>query len=91
LADKKISSLIKVVLAIWGGDIDINKNGTNMELKCSRNFALKCKHKPVLAMTAPHRQELHESSCINKKIQLFNWKLRKMKETIAHAVIAETN
>jgi len=61
-----------------------------MEIKHSRDFALNRKHTNVLAMTVPQRHDLHELSCINKKIQVFNRKLSKMKEKIGHAVIVET-
>jgi len=60
-----------------------------MEIKHSRDFALNGKHTIVLAMTTPEKNDLHESSCINKKIQVFNRKLNKMKERIGHTVIVE--
>jgi hypothetical protein len=32
----------------------------------------------ILIVTAPHRHDLQESSCVNKEIKLFNSKLQKI-------------
>jgi hypothetical protein len=77
-------------VVIWGGANDINKNETNIGLKHIRNFALDRKHSNVIVMAAPHRYDLHASSCINKEIQIYNRKLRKMMKMVDHAIIVET-
>ena len=76
LDEKEIRSLNKDVLVFCEGANDINKNETNMGLQCSWNFVLNRKHTNVLAMTAPHRHHLHESSCTDTEILIFNPKVR---------------
>jgi hypothetical protein len=56
----------------------------------SRDLALNRKHTNIVVMTAPHVHDLHESSCINKEIQIFNWKLWKIMKTMDHAVTVKT-
>jgi len=56
----------------------------------NRDLALNHKHTNIVVMTAPHRHDLHESSCINKEIQIFNRKQWKMMKTLDNAVIIET-
>jgi hypothetical protein len=41
-------------------------------------------------MTALHRFDLNELSCINKEIQVYNRKLKKMMKVMQHADIVET-
>lgn len=73
LADKEISSLNEeYVMVIWPGTNDIDKNETNIGLKCIRNFARNCKHTNAIVMTAPHRHNLLEPSCISKKYLIGN-------------------
>jgi hypothetical protein len=55
----------------------------------SRDLAIKLKHTDIVVMTAAHRHDLHESSCIKKEIQIFNRKLWKVMKTMDHAVTVE--
>ena len=79
LANKEITTLRKdYVVVVWGGTKDISKNESNIGLKHIKKFALNLKHTNVIVMTAPHRYDLHTSSCINKETQMYNRKLQKL-------------
>jgi hypothetical protein len=41
-------------------------------------------------MTAPHRYDLHTSSCINKETQMYNRKLQKIMKSMDHTVVLDT-
>jgi hypothetical protein len=56
-------------VTIWGGANDINRNESSTGLRHIRKFALQNKQTNVITMTAPHRYNLQDFSCINKEIQ----------------------
>jgi hypothetical protein len=55
---------------IWGGANNINRNESNTGLRHVRKFAFRNKHINVITVTAPHRYDLQDSSCINEEIQV---------------------
>ena len=75
-AQEEISNLSPYdAVVIWGGSNYINKNETSRGLKHLLNFINHRRNTNILALTAPHRHNLQQTSCINKEIQVFNRKL----------------
>jgi hypothetical protein len=78
LADKEVSILGEndTVIA-WGGANDISKNEANTGLKHLRKFVNSRQNMNIMLVTAPHRHEQQETSCVNKEIEVFSRKLHK--------------
>jgi hypothetical protein len=92
LAQEEIPKLTpNVALVIRGGSNDINKNEISCGLKPLENFVNHRKNKNILALTAPHRHDLQETSCINKEIQVFNRKVRKFFKVRDNVSIIDTD
>jgi hypothetical protein len=53
------------------------------------NFITDNKHTNIILITAPHRYDLIQASCVNNKITLFNTKLRKMTKVHHNTFILE--
>jgi hypothetical protein len=60
---------------LWGGANDINKNEVNNGLKHLKNFVNNRQNTNIIVVSAPHRYDLKESSCVNKEVVVFNRKL----------------
>jgi len=52
---------------ICGGANDINGDESNIGLRHIRKFTFRNKHINFITMTAPHRYNLQDSSCINEE------------------------
>jgi hypothetical protein len=65
-------------LVIWGGSIDIGKNNANMALTHLNNFIASNQQINTIVVTAPHRHDLIDASCVNDEVANFNWKLVKI-------------
>ena len=79
LAKNEITTLTKSdMVIICGGSNDISRNESQVGLSSLKNFVnLRTKSK-VLILPPPHRHDLSHDSCVNKEIQSFNRKLRKI-------------
>ena len=75
-------------MIIWGGSNDVNKNETNVGLKHLRHLVANRNKTSNVVVTACHRYDLHETSYINKEIQIFN---RKMGKIMDNMTIIKTN
>jgi len=76
------------VIVLEGAN-DINKNETNVGLKHIQRF-IKNRHKTnIMIVTAPHKYDLQETSCVNKKIDVFNRKLHKVVKTVDNVKIIQ--
>ena len=92
LAQEEIPNLTPYdAVVIWGGSNDINKNETSHGLKHLQNFINHRKNTNILALTAPHRHDLQQTSCINKEIQVFNRKVRKILKVRDNVSIIDTD
>jgi hypothetical protein len=92
LAQKEIANLTtQEAVVIWGGSNDINKNETSRGLKHLQNFIDHRENTNILTITAPHRHDLQETSCINKEIQVFNRKARKILKVTSNVTIIDTD
>jgi len=90
LADIEISALGKSdAVIVIGGSNDINKNETNIGLIHLRKFVVSRRNTNIMVVTAPHRYDLHESSCVNKETVVFNRKLHKLVQTADHVNIIQ--
>ena len=76
-------------VVIWGGSNDINKNETSHGLKHLQNFINFRSNTNILALATPHRHDLHQTSCINKKIQVFNRKVHKILKTRDNVIVID--
>ena len=82
LADVEISALGKSdAVIVIGGANDINKNKTNIGLTHLQKFIENRRNTNIMVVTASHRYDLHESSCVNNEIVVFSRKLHKLVKT----------
>ena len=73
LAVEEISSLEKSdAVIVIGGTNDINKNESNIGLTHLKKFVENRRNTNIMVVAPPHRYDLHESSCVNKEIVVFN-------------------
>jgi len=56
-----------------------------------KNFINNKSNTNILALTAPHRHDLQESSCINNEVQVFNRKLHKIFKARDNVTILDIN
>jgi len=71
LACREISHLhLNDYVIIWGGANDINRNESNTGHRHIRIFAHRNKHIIFIAITPPHRYDVQDSCCVNKKYKV---------------------
>jgi hypothetical protein len=70
------------VVVLWGGSNDIAKNNSSIGMKSILELAMNATHTNVILMSAPHRYDLIETSCVNQEIKNFNRKLRKLRNRV---------
>jgi hypothetical protein len=68
---------------------DVERNNSSKALHQIMNFIINSKHTNIILITAPHRYDLMQSSCMNSEIKSFNRKLKKMVKTHHHASVLE--
>jgi hypothetical protein len=76
---------------IWGGSNDVNRKETSLGLKHLKNFINHRSNANILALAAPHRHDLQETSCINNEVQVFNRKLHKIFKARDNVKILDIN
>jgi hypothetical protein len=86
---KEVRSLSKNYVVFWGGANDEGRDNSSTGLHQITNFITDNKHTNIILITAPHRYDLMQASCVNNKITSFNRKLRKMTKMHHHASILE--
>ncbi|PNF23918.1 hypothetical protein B7P43_G12843 [Cryptotermes secundus] len=79
----------KDVIIIWGGVRDVGKNETMGGLNQLKGFFKENKHTNIIQMGIPHRFDLHENSCVNKEIEVFNRKLGKLIKAFDHTTLIQ--
>jgi lysophospholipase L1-like esterase len=91
LADGEIRSLGKRdTVIVIGGANDINKNEANLGLLHLRKFVENRRNTNIMVVTAPHRYDLKESSCVNNEIVVFNRKLHKVAKSAGNVKILQS-
>ena len=58
-------------MIIWG-DSNGSKNEANIGHKHVRKFVSSRQNTNIMIVIAPHRRDLQVTSCVNKKIEVFN-------------------
>ena len=69
----------------------MGKNNVKMALKYITNFIKVNNHANIIVASVPHRNNVMESSCVNKEIRSFNRKLMKNVKTFKHTIVLEMN
>jgi hypothetical protein len=69
----------KDTVVVWGGTNDIAKNNTDEGQKHLIDFVDKNRHTNIIVMSAPHRHDLINSSCVNAEVTRFNRKIKKQR------------
>jgi hypothetical protein len=91
LSAEGISTLGKKdAVIIWGGANDINKNEVNNGLRHLKNFVNNKQNTNIIVVSAPHRYDLDESSCVNKEVVVFNKKLHKIIKTVDNVELLQS-
>jgi hypothetical protein len=57
-----------------GGANDVAKNNSTTALRQIRNFIKSNNHTNIIFVSAPHRYDFMQSSCVNNEIRSFNKK-----------------
>jgi hypothetical protein len=79
LCDQEVNSLTKDDMVIlWGGSNNVAKNDTMNGLRYLRKFINRKKNTNFTLITAPHRNDLSDHSCVNEEVKAYNRKMRKM-------------
>jgi lysophospholipase L1-like esterase len=95
LANSAMSEMVNLtksdVIVFCGGSNDVSKNNANMALKHILSFVKANNNTNIILLSAPHRHDLMESSCVNNEIRSFNRKLRKYVKPIDRTTVVETN
>jgi hypothetical protein len=71
------------------GSNDVNKNETSIGLKYLKDFINHRNNINIIALAAPHRHDLQETSSINNEVQVFNRKLHKIFKTMDNVKILD--
>jgi capsular polysaccharide biosynthesis protein len=79
------------VVIVYGGSTDIYENEARAGLRQLMKFTTETQNTNILIVTALHRHDLHESSCVNKEIKLFNNKLQKIMKIKGNVKIIQTD
>jgi hypothetical protein len=87
-----IKQLLKEdAVVIWGGSNDIAKNNASTSMKHLLDLVINATHTNIILISAPHRFDLMETSCINQEIENFNNKLRTKLERTGKAEMIEVD
>jgi hypothetical protein len=68
----------KRVVIVYGGSNNISKSESIKGLKQITQFVENRGNTNVTIMNVPHRFDLDESSCVNKGVEIFNRKLKRI-------------
>jgi hypothetical protein len=79
------------VVVVWGGSNYISKQNSQEALRQLSNFAKKYQDTNVIVMSAPQREDLMPSSCVNSEVTCFNRLLRKRMNFYTNMNILETD
>jgi hypothetical protein len=74
-----------------GGSNDIAKNNASTGMKHLLDLVINATQTNIILMSAPHRFDLMETSCVNQEIEKFNNKLRTKLERIGKAEMIEVD
>jgi hypothetical protein len=81
----------KDVIVVQGGSNDVYRNNSKSALTQFVKFCEDLNTVNIIILDIPHRYDLIETSCVNREIQAFNRKLRKVTSLYKHVTILEVN
>jgi hypothetical protein len=79
------------VIVIWGGTKDVGKNETKIGLGCLQKFVKRNSHTNLISMDVPHRYDLDKTSCVNKEVEAYNRKLRKLMKGLDNTAVVNAD
>jgi hypothetical protein len=79
------------VVVFCGGSNDVSKNKARVALKHISNFVKSNSNTNIILLSAPHRYDLMDLSCVNNEMKSFSRKLKKHVKTSKHTVVLEIN
>jgi lysophospholipase L1-like esterase len=89
-ATKEIDRMTpKDVVIVCGGSNNISKNESIKGFKQVTQFVQNRGNTNVIIMNTPHRFDLEESSCMNKEIEIFNRKLKRIMKIYNHTEVID--
>jgi hypothetical protein len=78
-----------MTIVFWGGTNDVSKNNSQDGLKHTANFVKMNSHTNIILMSAPHRHDLYEWSCVNSEVKAFSRKLVKLMKPYEHVIVVK--
>jgi hypothetical protein len=81
----------KDAIVMQVGSNDVYKNNSKLALSLIGKFCEEVTNTNLILLDIPHRYDLEEISCVNKEIQIFNRKLRKVTKLCKHVTVLETS
>jgi lysophospholipase L1-like esterase len=92
LADKEVSTIGKSdTVIVMGGANEVSKKEANIGLKHLGKFVNSRQNTNIMTVTALHRNDLQETSCVNMEMEVFNRKLHKAVKTADNVNIIQAN
>jgi hypothetical protein len=79
------------VIVLQGGSNDVYRNDSKAALTQIVKFCKDVSNTNIILLDVPHRHDLEKNSCVNKEIQTFNRKLRKITKLFKHVTILEVS
>jgi ribosomal silencing factor RsfS len=79
------------VIVFSAGANDVCRNNANEALMMIIKFIQNNRNTNIMVLGISHRHHLVEYSCVNKAIQVFSNKLKKVANTFNHITIKECN
>jgi lysophospholipase L1-like esterase len=80
----------KDVIVLFGGSNDVYRNNSKTALLQIAKFCEEI-NRNIIVFDIPHRYDLMGISCVNKEVQAFNRKLRKVTKQYKHVTILEVS
>ncbi|PNF30585.1 hypothetical protein B7P43_G09959 [Cryptotermes secundus] len=79
------------VVVFCGGSYEVNKNMAKIALNQIISFVETNNHTNFIILSAPHRHDLVDFSCVNNEIKSFNRKLKKQVKISKYTMVLEIN
>ena len=79
----------KGVMVVCGGSNNISKSESIKGLKQVTQFVQNRGNTNVIILNVPHRFDLEESSCVNKEVEIFNRKLKRIMKRYNHTEVID--
>jgi hypothetical protein len=81
----------KDAIIFWGGTNDVGKNNSQAGLRHIVEFVEANCHTNIILVSAPHRYDLSDWSCVNNEVKSFNRKLSKLMKPFQHVTVTKVD